>query len=30
MFVGEHLGCTWIEETALVPPKRDALTLQLE
>jgi hypothetical protein len=30
MFVGEHLGCSWIEEAALVPPERDALTLQLE
>jgi hypothetical protein len=30
MFVGERLGCSWIEESALVPPERDALTLQLE
>jgi hypothetical protein len=30
MFVGERLDCSWIEETALVPPERDALTLQLE
>lgn len=30
MFVGERLDCAWIEEAALVPPVRDALTLQLE
>lgn len=30
MFAGERLDCSWIEETALVPPARDALTLQLE
>ena len=30
LFVGERLDCAWVEETALVPPARDALTLQLE
>ena len=30
MFVGDHLECDWIEETSLVPPARDALTLQLD
>ena len=30
LFVGERLDCSWIEETALVPPERDALTLQLD
>jgi hypothetical protein len=30
MFVGDRLDCGWIEETSLVPPERDALTLQLE
>jgi len=30
MFVGERLDCGWIEETAFVPPARDALTLQLD
>src|SRR5437660_1475668 len=30
MFAGERLDCSWIEETAFVPPARDALTLQLE
>jgi hypothetical protein len=30
MFVGDRLDCGWIEETALVPPARDALTLQLD
>jgi hypothetical protein len=30
MFVGERLACSWVEETARVPPERDALTLQLE
>jgi hypothetical protein len=27
MFVGDRLDCIWIEETALFPPARDALTL---
>lgn len=27
MFVGDRLDCVWIEEAALVPPARDALTL---
>ncbi|HUJ63249.1 MAG TPA: hypothetical protein VLX92_32345 [Kofleriaceae bacterium] len=30
MFVGERLDCSWVEETALVPPARDALTVLLE
>lgn len=30
MFVGDRLDCTWIEDSAFVPPPRDALTLQLE
>jgi len=30
MLAGERLDCSWIEETAFVPPARDALTLQLE
>jgi hypothetical protein len=30
MFVGDRLDCGWIEETSLVPPERDALTLQLD
>jgi hypothetical protein len=30
MFVGDRLDCGWIEEAALVPPERDALTLQLD
>ena len=27
LFVGDRLDCTWIEESSLVPPERDALTL---
>jgi hypothetical protein len=27
IFVGDRLDCVWIEEAALVPPERDALTL---
>ncbi|HTR50829.1 MAG TPA: hypothetical protein VMJ10_08995 [Kofleriaceae bacterium] len=30
MFIGERLDCAWTEEASLVPPARDALTLQLE
>jgi hypothetical protein len=30
VFVGERLDCSWVEEGSLVPPERDALTLQLE
>lgn len=30
MFVGDRLECNWIEESARLPPQRDALTLQLE
>jgi hypothetical protein len=30
MFVGDRLDCAWIEEASLVPPARDALTLQLD
>ena len=30
MFVGDRLDCQWIEEPSLVPPARDALTLQLD
>ncbi|HWU89135.1 MAG TPA: hypothetical protein VN253_17840 [Kofleriaceae bacterium] len=30
MFVGDRLDCGWVEETAFVPPARDALTLQLD
>ena len=30
MFVGDRLDCSWIEESAMVPPPRDALTLQLD
>jgi hypothetical protein len=30
MFVGDRLDCAWTEESALVPPVRDALTLQLD
>jgi hypothetical protein len=28
VFVGDRLDCSWIEESALMPPVRDALTLQ--
>jgi hypothetical protein len=30
MFVGDALDCTWIEESSLVLPCRDALTVQLD
>jgi hypothetical protein len=30
VFVGDRLDCGWIEEASLVPPARDALTLQLD
>ena len=30
MFVGDRLDCSWVEEPSLVPPARDALTLQLD
>lgn len=30
VFVGDRLDCGWIEESAFVPPARDALTLQLD
>jgi len=30
MFVGERLDCGWVEESSLVPPLRDALTLELD
>jgi len=30
MFVGDRLDCSWIEEASIVPPARDALTLELE
>ncbi|MEJ7597196.1 MAG: hypothetical protein WKG01_04735 [Kofleriaceae bacterium] len=30
VFVGDRLDCGWIEESSLVPPMRDALTLQLD
>ncbi|HEU0029815.1 MAG TPA: DUF4261 domain-containing protein [Kofleriaceae bacterium] len=30
MFVGDPLQLPWVEETALFPPQRDALTLKLE
>lgn len=30
MFVGDRLECGWIEEASMVPPLRDALTLQLD
>jgi len=28
VFVGDRLECSWIEESALLPPARDAITLQ--
>jgi len=28
VFVGDRLECNWIEESALLPPARDAITLQ--
>ena len=30
VFVGDRLDVSWIEESALLPPARDALTLQLD
>ena len=30
IFVGDRLDCGWVEEASLVPPMRDALTLQLD
>lgn len=30
MFVGDRLDCSWVEEASIVPPARDALTLELE
>lgn len=30
MFVGDRLGCAWMEETSMVPPLRDTLTLKLD
>lgn len=30
MFVGDTLDCPWIEESSLVAPSRDALTVQLD
>jgi len=30
IFVGERLDCGWVEESSLVPPLRDALTLELD
>jgi hypothetical protein len=30
MVVGDRLDCGWIEEASIVPPERDALTLQLD
>jgi hypothetical protein len=30
MFVGDRLECSWVEESAFVPPARDALTLQMD
>jgi hypothetical protein len=30
IFVGERLDCGWVEEASLVPPLRDALTLELD
>lgn len=30
VFVGDRLECNWIEESSLVPPTRDALTLLLD
>jgi hypothetical protein len=30
MFVGDRLGCAWIEEASMVPPLRDTLTLALD
>ncbi|TMQ02580.1 MAG: DUF4261 domain-containing protein [Deltaproteobacteria bacterium] len=30
MFVGDKLDCMWVEEASFSPPRRDALTLQLD
>lgn len=30
MFVGDKLDCTWVEEASFSPPRRDALTIQLD
>lgn len=30
MFVGDKLDCLWVEEASFSPPRRDALTLQLD
>jgi hypothetical protein len=30
MFVGDKLDCAWVEEASFSPPRRDALTLQLD
>jgi hypothetical protein len=30
MFVGDKLDCTWVEEASFSPPRRDALTVQLD
>jgi hypothetical protein len=30
MFAGDRLDCSWVEEASLVPPVRDALTLELD
>jgi hypothetical protein len=30
MFVGDKLDCVWVEEASFSPPRRDALTVQLD
>ena len=30
LFVGDRLDCSWVEEASIVPPARDALTLELD
>lgn len=30
MFVGDKLDCPWVEEASFSPPRRDALTIQLD
>lgn len=30
MFVGDKLDCAWVEEASFSPPRRDALTVQLD
>jgi hypothetical protein len=30
MFVGDKLDCVWVEEASFSPPRRDALTIQLD